>query len=591
MRVSVKPSHRRPRHRGNALRIALIGFAVVAGVAALSAWFGTSWLSTYRQAQVVEADLADLRGAIAAQNWSAVTEGVAIAKDSAAALVASTEVTQWQLLSSAPVVGASASAVHELAAGLDESLTAAVPLTPYVARIVARDVRRPDGSIDVDAIQEAAPRVQSLADALASASTRLSLVNMEELLPQIAGPVGELTGVLADVTPTVTKASEVMRLIPSMLGAEGSRNWLVLLQNPAEARGAGGFVGGYVVVRVAGGSMRIASSGTSEDLTHVGIPSSGAPAASRLLWGNMLQAWNTYNVGPDFPTNAQLSVAGMKSRGVPVTGVIALDPGAVAALLEMTGPVTADGVTITSQNVEQYFTVDIYSQIPDAAERDRVSMSLVRVVFTEILAADWDPLVMIDAIREPASRGGVQVWSLEPDEQRRLANSAVGGVLPDSAGSVIAVAFNNAAANKMDAYLQTEVEYSPGRCVTRSTQNSTVKVTVSNLAPPELPTGSAYIRTDDPDAPPGSNNTLVHIYAPVGANFLSATIDGKDAPLYLGKEFNRPVWWTYLPTERDQEREIMVHFEEPTVLGVVPQVHPQSMLRDEIISVQPNSLC
>jgi hypothetical protein len=281
----------------------------------------------------------------------------------------------------------------------------------------------------------------------------------------------------------------------------------------------------------------------------------------------------------------------MKSRGVAVTGVIALDPGAVAALLEMTGPVTADGVTITSDNVEQYFTVDIYSQIPGAAERDRVSMSLVSAVFTELLAADWDPLVMIDAIREPASRGGVQVWSLDPEEQERLAKSAVGGVLPDSAGSVVAVAFNNAAANKMDAYLQTEVEYSPGRCVTRPTQNSSLKVTVRNLAPLELPSGGAYIRTDDPAAPAGSNNTLVHIYAPVGANFLSATIDGRGAPLYLGQEFNRPVWWTYLPTQRDQVREIVVHFEEPTVLGVAPQVHPQAMLRDEFVSVVPDPSC
>jgi hypothetical protein len=198
---------------------------------------------------------------------------------------------------------------------------------------------------------------------------------------------------------------------------------------------------------------------------------------------------------------------------------------------------------------------------------------------------------MIDAIRGPASHGGIQAWSADADEETRLANSAVGGVLPDSAGSVVAVAFNNAAANKMDAFVKTKIDYSPGRCVTEPVQNSRLQVTVRNEAPANLPDNGSYGRLDDPTAPAGSTNTLVHIYAPVGANFVSATIDGKDAPLYLGSEFNRPVWWTYLPTERGQERVIDVTFTEPMVLGVAPKVLPQSMLVDEVITVTPDPTC
>ncbi len=425
-----------------------------------------------------------------------------------------------------------------------------------------------------------------------STAARLEAIDGASVRPEVAEPLADLTRELVDAAPLVSSAAQVATWLPSMLGAQTPREWLVLLQNPAEARGAGGFVGGYAVLEADDGRIRLADTGTSSELNRQPIPTSAAPDDSRLLWGDLLEAWNTYNLTPHFPLTAELSAAGMGERGEPVDGVIAVDPAAVAAMLTVTGPVTAAGRTITADNVEQFFTVDIYSQILDDTVRDEVSMELVGAVFTAFLTAQPDPVALIDALKEPAEQGRLLVWSADPDEEAWLAESPVGGVLPDSPGSVIGVAFNNAAANKLDAFVQTSVDYKPGRCVTTPTQSSSLAVTLRNDAPTGLPSeGGSYGRVDDPLAPEGSTNMLVHIYAPIGANFLSATIDGVDAPLYLGEERNRPVWWTYVPLERGQERVIDVRFEEPMVLGVPPRVVPQPMVKDEIITVTPDPAC
>jgi hypothetical protein len=84
---------------------------------------------------------------------------------------------------------------------------------------------------------------------------------------------------------------------------------------------------------------------------------------------------------------------------------------------------------------------------------------------------------------------------------------------------------------------------------------------------------------------------LVHVYAPVGANYLSSTLDGKDLPLYLGEDRERQVWWTYVPLDPGQERVLDVTFEEPTVLGVEPRVIRQPMVIDEVVTVAPDRGC
>lgn len=565
---------------------------VVLALLGLAAWLGTSWLGTYRQAQDVQAEVTSVRSALEAREWAAVARQVPDLTASSGELAKSTSGVAWRVLSSVPVVGATASAVADLSLALADISQAADPLVPYAERIVSGQVRRPDGSIDLAAMADVAPLLDRLSAALASASLRLEGIDEAAVREEVAGPVVELREQLASAVPAVETAAELSTWIPGMLGASGPRSWMVMLQNPAEARATGGFPGGYVVLTARDGALGVTSAGTSSDLARTAIPTDSAPDDAVDLWGDRLKAWNTFNQSAHFPLVAELAADGMAARDEPVDGVLAIDPATVAAMLAVTGPVTAAGVTIDSGNAEEFFTIGVYREYPDPVERDEVTMALVQATLEAFLQRPWEPAPLAEALEKPVSEGRIKAWSSAPVEQEWLASGPVGGVVPDTQGSVVAVAFNNSAGNKMDAFVATAVDYRPGRCPTSTVQQSQLSVGLRNDAPAKLPVASGnYGRLDVENAPPGSTSLTVYIYAPVGANYLSSTLDGEESPLYLGRERNRQVWYAYVPLDRGQERTLAVQFEEPTVLGVEPRVVTQPMVIDEVVTIEPDPSC
>ena len=570
------------------IAVALVALVLVGVVV----WLGSSWLGTYRDAEAAQAEVEQLRQSLADQEWEAALEQVPQAAASARALADSTSSGAWSALSAAPGVGATASATEALAASMASVLTAAESLIPYGDAVLAGELRDESGAIRTSLVTEAVPLLESLAASLDSASASLSSIDVSQVREPVASAVTEFAGLAGEYSGTVAGAADVAGRVPSLLGAEGPRDWLVLLQNPAEARGAGGFPGGYVILRVDEGRISVASSGTSADLRKTAIPVSVAPEDSQTLWGTELDAWDTFNLSPHFPLTGELAAAGMAARGTPVTGVIALDPAVVAALMTVTGPVTARGQTITAENVEQFFLRDIYSLYAEDAERDAVTMALVGSVISAFLSAPLEPVALADALRAPVAEGRLRVWSGDADEQAWFASMPVGGVIPSTPGPIVAVAFNNAAGSKMDAFVESAIAYEPGMCPSSAEQESRLSVFLRNGAPSDLPVETQYYgRMDDPAAPEGSTSLLVHVYLPLDAVVTSATLDGAPLEWLGGDEQGHPVAWFRVALDRDQQRSITFDFTEPTVPGVEPRVIVQPMAIGTETSVSPDPTC
>jgi len=563
----------------------------VIGVVVIGGLLVVSWLDTYRSAQTTQSSLTALRSAFEARRWDDMSALLDAARVDSIALDSKTHGLPWRLLGFVPILGSSATAAADLAESVDQVLTAAAPLLPYAERLVNRQLQGDNGSLDLSSLQGAAPDLRRLGQALSDAEMRLDTADVSRSPQALADSVNQVRELADSAAGPVTAAADLVTWGPGLLGADGQRNWLVLLQNPAEARGAGGFPGGFVTVSTRDGRIAVTGTGTSDDLTRSSIPDSVAPGDSKTLWGKRLQAWNTFNQSPHFPLTAELAAAGMAARGEPVSGVIAIDPRTVAAILKVIGPVTAAGQTVTAQNAERFFTVDVYSKFHDPARRDQVTMDLVRAVLARLLTTPLDPVALVDALRDPVSQGDVRIWSARPKEERWLASTPAGGSLPDTPGPVVAVVTNNSAGSKMDAFLATSIDYQPGQC-DAATGKSTLTVTLKNQAPEGLPKNTGvYDRYDDTRAAAGSTSTVLYLYPPVAANFMSATVDGKTAGLYLGKERNRQVWYVYLPILQGQERTVQVEFGEPSVPGVEPEVITQSMVIPPQVRIEPTSLC
>lgn len=569
------------------------GALVLAVVIALGAWLVTSWLGTARQAETVRAQASPILEAARDRDFAALSTLLPQAAADVRDLEARTSGLAWQVLTVLPVVGTDASAVSDLAFAIAPVLEAGVPLVDAAEDLLDRGLRREDGSIDIGAIADAAPGVTALSDALVQADAVLAPIDTAALRPELGGAVADVQEAVASAASTSQVLAESSVLVPQMLGLYGPRSWLLVLQNPAEARGSGGFPGGFVVLTADDGRLSVAQTGTSDDLYQTDIPAGVADADAEAMWGEALTRWNTYSRTPHFPTVGVLSQAGMAARGVDVQGVVAFDPATVAALLAASEPIVVEGREITADNVEKFFLEDVYREFPDAQERDRVSMAVVGAVLARFLEGGVDPLALAEALREPVDREKVRVWSADPEEQVWLEGGGLAGAVPTTDGPVVAVAFNNSAANKMDAFVTTRVVYRPGTCPTADVQTSTVELVMRNEAPEGLSNASGnYGRSDVPDAPEGSTSLVPYLYTPVNATFVSSAIDGVESTEVFGNgERGRAAYFANIGLDRGQERTVSVTFQEPTVAGVAPEVLTHGMARDTVVEIAPDPTC
>ena len=123
-----------------------------------------------------------------------------------------------------------------------------------------------------------------------------------------------------------------------MLGSEGVRNYLVVFQNPAEARATGGIFGSYAILTADKGKFTIdnqaSASRTLDDLRPAARDQ--LPTRRRSTASLIGQRPQDVNFTPDFPTAAQrfIQMYQLKNPGQDVDGVLAIDPVALSYMLE-----------------------------------------------------------------------------------------------------------------------------------------------------------------------------------------------------------------------------------------------------------------
>jgi len=126
-------------------------------------------------------------------------------------------------------------------------------------------------------------------------------------------------------------AAEAARLAPALLGGQGRRRYLLLVQNNAESRATGGYIGNYGVLGLDDGALRLERFGQPSELPRRvdARRPLRAPADYVRRYGRLVAAnpWAYANMSPDYPTVAAvIADLYLRSDGRPVDGVIAVDP-------------------------------------------------------------------------------------------------------------------------------------------------------------------------------------------------------------------------------------------------------------------------
>ena len=218
------------------------------------------------------------------------------------------------------------------------------------------------------------------------------------------------------------------RLLPAvddLLGGRGPRTYLLEQVNPFELRAGGGYIGTFTLLSANRGALKVIRSGDTHQLADFGVMrgaqdyAAPPPPLDQFLKN---QGWNLgdSNFFPDFESNARAAIDfGQRDFGMHVDGVISMDVYAIAALLQLTGPlqVPGTGITVTPANLSQ---VMIQLDVEDPAHKQILgAMAGPFMAKVSALGAErWPQL--LDVLNQQAGQRHLQVYAVRQASETQV---------------------------------------------------------------------------------------------------------------------------------------------------------------------------
>ncbi len=248
----------------------------------------------------------------------------------------------------------------------------AVAINPDTLQVV-------DGRLPIEEVRKVTPRLEKGAAVLARATTQLDEIRTDPyLVPQIKEAVDKVYTQLARADREAQHAAAASKLAPAIFGADGERTYLLAIQNNAESRATGGFIGSYALITARDGKLEVGpiqrTNTWNAAIRAHGAVDTGAPVDYTRRYAQYLPGTNLQNVNlsPDFETVGQVLMHLAPQAGLPkVDGVLSVDPKGLAALLDLTGPVNLPDwpTPIDSGNVVDVTLRDAYARFADTPDR------------------------------------------------------------------------------------------------------------------------------------------------------------------------------------------------------------------------------
>jgi Protein of unknown function (DUF4012) len=369
--------------------------------------------------------------------------------------------------------------------------------------------------------------------------------------PWVVAPVSaRLAGFssrLDHVSSQIEALGHALEQLPTLLGGDGPRRYLVVLGSPAEARGSGGVLGNFGEIEAVDGRLELTRLGRISDLETSGLPRNlrvlDAPAdyVERYAPFGAAKTWTNMNMSPDFPSVAQAMANHYpQSGGKHVDGVVALDPVALGAWLRLLGPLNVPGwpVPLTAENAPTVLMHDSYVTLDAQRGPERLTLlaDVARLVWQRLIGTSFPkPSALGDALG-PAVRGRhIQVWLRSSDEQSYVASLGLDGAVPNDPGDVFGVLLNNATGSKIDWYLHRSVSYDVRYDVRTGRVTADATLDLRNDAPasglPDYVIGNAVPGTG---LPRGWSTVYVSLYSAVAVTAVER--DGRALDVERGTE-------------------------------------------------------
>ncbi|MET3805244.1 hypothetical protein ABIB25_002245 [Nakamurella sp. UYEF19] len=576
---SAEPLRTRRKWIGRGL--AAVGILIILS----AAWVGWRTYQAYRHLNAAASEVASLQGQI--KNLDDIDlvkarSAVDGLRNESAGAVSATSDPLFSLAKHLPWVGSNLKAISQVASIMNGLADNTAPALLDVATTVQPSALAPrNGIIDVAPIAAAAGALQKADAQVGSALLAVYAIDRSDLVGPLARAVNTFQEKLISLSGSTSSAARIGRLAPAMLGADGTRRYLVVFQNLAEARATGGIFGSYALLTIDHGKLTIGGQGSSS--IDLGTYDPALPPRANLptaLYGTLPNTYPTdVNLTPDFPTAASLITAMYADRThVQLDGVLALDPVALSYLLQGAAPIEiGHDLRLTSSNVTSILLSRAYKLYPgskDAKARDAFLAEATLRAFTSVTNSPANAKVALRGLTKAAVQHRLQLWSTHPSEQKDLIETDLGTALPSKDGAIptIGVFRNDGTGGKLGYYASGSASLTAGSCVAGSQRQLTLTVDLSYAAPSSgLP---AYVLGYQKAGPYVLRTNLL-VFAPLGGDISAITVDGVSLPVTWATESGRKVGTVTIDQKPGQKTVVVARMSASAASSVATQFTPQ----------------
>jgi len=307
-----------------------------------------------------------------------------------------------------------------------------------------------------------------------SAKAALAGINTDDLTGIFKDKVVYANTLLSEIIGQSETALPLLRYLPELAGYGSEKNYLVLFQNNMELRPSGGFIGSYGLLTVKDGEIIRMQTDDIYNLDKLSKDKMFVPAPWPMTAFNSQKYlfMRDANWSPDWPTdakeinwfwNAERANAGLPA--VKLDGIIAITPDFIANFLELTGPITADGITFDHDNfalqLEKTVEFDYIQRGLPLSQRKSIIGDLSKDLLSRLMSAPPKDLLKIWLVaKKDIEEKQIITWLADSEMQEYIREENWAGEVKQTDGDYLFIVDANLGALKTDSVMKREIKYS-----------------------------------------------------------------------------------------------------------------------------------
>lgn len=381
------------------------------------------------------------------------------------------------------------------------------------------------------------PRIDDIAKELVLAQKDINAVDPNHYPPFLGGEKIR-AGLVTLKTATnegvvfVTEAKPLIKVLPSLLGENSEKKYLVLFQNDKELRATGGFITAYAIFRIEKGVIKVDKSQDIYSL-DAAVPNKQKAPDPILKYLPKVTTFNLRdsNLSPDYVKsmktfNQMYDTIRNKTK---IDGIIAVDTHVLVSIIKvLDDEVSAGGLTFTSKPDNRcggcpqaiYALEDSISRPVNYIKEERKGLvgDLLYAIMQKALKSSpklyWGSLIQT-MINETAQKH-VMFYLFDKDAQSGIASLNAAGVITNPEGDYLHINDTNFSGAKTNLFIKQGVTQAYD-IAADGTITKTVTIKFTNPAPPSdcnLERGGLCLNALHRD--------WIRVYVPKGSKLISS---------------------------------------------------------------------